>query len=56
MLEEPRRQELVEVFINALLNDGESSVRDEARIALEQLENQEVMQRLRTLMDSGLLA
>ena len=56
MLEEPRRQELVEVFINALLNDGESSVRDEARIALEQLENQEVMKRLRTLMDSGLLA
>ncbi|HGY5552322.1 MAG TPA: HEAT repeat domain-containing protein [Prochlorococcus sp.] len=55
-LEEPRRQELVEEFVNALLNDGEPSVRDEARIALEQLDNQEVMQRLRTLIDEGLLA
>jgi hypothetical protein len=34
----------------------ESSVRDEARLALEQLEQPEVLERLQTLVDEGLLA
>ena len=54
-LAEPRRQELVEAFVDSLLNDAELSVRDEARIALEQLENSEVIQRLQTLVDEGRL-
>ena len=54
-LTEPRRQELVEAFVDSLLNDAELSVRDEARIALEQLENSEVIQRLQTLVDEGRL-
>ena len=39
-----------------MLLDAESSVRDEARVALEQLEQPEVLDRLQTLVDEGLLA
>ena len=42
-------------YHHSLLNDAELSVRDEARIALEQLENSEVIQRLQTLVDEGRL-
>ena len=52
----PRQQDLVEAFMTALVHDGEASVRDEARIALEQLENPKVAQRLQRLIDEGLLA
>ena len=45
----------MEAFVDSLLNDAELSVRDEARIALEQLENSEVIQRLQTLVDEGRL-
>ena len=55
-LVEPRQQVLVESLLQAMLNDTESSVRDEARLALEQLEQPEVLERLQTLADEGLLA
>jgi len=55
-LVEPRQQVLVESLLHAMLNDTESSVRDEARLALEQLEQPEVLERLQTLVDEGLLA
>ena len=55
-LVEPRQQVLVESLLQAMLNDTESSVRDEARLALEQLEQPEVLDRLQTLVDEGLLA
>jgi HEAT repeat protein len=55
-LVEPRQQVLVESLLHAMLNDMESSVRDEARLALEQLEQPEVLERLQTLVDEGLLA
>lgn len=50
-----RRDEVVEAFVEALINDPEASVRDEARIALEQLENPELLERVKTLVDEGLL-
>jgi len=55
-LVEPRQHVLVESLLHAMLNDTESSVRDEARLALEQLEQPEVLERLQTLVDEGLLA
>ena len=54
-LVEPRQQEVVEALLQTLLGDGESGVRDEARLALEQLEQPEVLERLQTLVDEGLL-
>ena len=55
-LVEPRQQVLVESLLQAMLNDTELGVRDEARLALEQLEQPEVLERLQTLVDEGLLA
>ena len=52
----PRQQELVEALVSSLLHDGEVSVRDEARTALEQLEDPLVLQRLQTLVDEGFLS
>ncbi len=54
-LVEPRQQEAVESLLHAMLHDAEPSVRDEARLALEQLEQPEVLERLQTLVDEGLL-
>ncbi len=54
-LVEPRQQEVVEVFLQAMLQDSDPAVRDEARMALEQLERPEVLERLQMLMDEGLL-
>ena len=54
-LAESRQLELIEAFVNSLLHDRESSVRDEARTALEQLEDPLVVDRLQTLLDEGLL-
>ncbi|MFN5465724.1 MAG: HEAT repeat domain-containing protein, partial [Cyanobacteriota bacterium] len=54
-LVEPRQQEVVESLVNSLLLDEDSAVRDEARMALEQLERPEVLERLQTLVDEGLL-
>ena len=55
-LVEPRRTEVVEALVNALMHDAESSVRDEARVALEQLENPEILERLQALIDEGFLS
>jgi len=55
-LVEPRQQVVVESLLHAMLHDAEPSVRDEARLALEQLEQPEVLERLQTLVDEGLLS
>ena len=52
---EKRQDEMVEAFVAALLQDRETTVRDEARTALEQLDNPELVDRLQTLLDEGLL-
>ena len=46
---------MVEEIITVLLNDLEPSVRYEARIALEQIDNPYVQERFRRLLDEGLL-
>jgi len=55
-LVEPRQKEVVEALLGALLHDTDMAVRDEARLALEQLEDPLVLERLQTLVDEGLLA
>lgn len=55
-LVEPRQLLVVESLLHAMLNDFESGVRDEARLALEQLEQPEVLERLQTLVEEGLLS
>lgn len=52
---EPRQREVLEALIHCMLQDGDPTVRDEARTALEQLENPDVLERLQTLVDEGLL-
>ena len=52
-LVQTRQQEIVEACVASLLHDGEASVRDEARTALEQLEDPEVLARLQTLIEDG---
>ena len=47
--------QIEETFISVLLNDREPSVRYEARIALEQLDNAEVQKKLKLLIDDGQL-
>jgi HEAT repeat protein len=54
-LVEPRQQEVVETLVHTMLHDAESGVREEARLALEQLEQPEVLERLQTLVDEGLI-
>ena len=54
-LVEPRQQDVVEALLQAMLHDGDSTVRDEARLALEQLEQPEVLERLQTLVEEGLI-
>ena len=47
------KDEMVEEIITVLMNDIESSVRYEARIALEQIDNPSVQERFRDLIDEG---
>jgi hypothetical protein len=54
-LVEPRQLEIIEVLMESLLHDGERSVQDEARTALEQLEDPLVVERLEALMNDGFL-
>ena len=54
-LSEEIKSQIVEAFISVLLNDREPSVRYEARTALEQLDNQEVQKKLKSLIDDGQL-
>jgi HEAT repeat protein len=55
-LVEPRQREVEGALVQALLQDSDPTVRDEARLALEQLEDPEVLERLHTLVDEGLLS
>ena len=55
-LVEPRQREVEEALVQVLLQDSDPTVRDEARLALEQLEDPEVLERLHTLVDEGLLS
>ncbi len=55
LLSEEIKMQLEEAFIAVLLNDREPSVRYEARIALEQLDNPEVQIKLKSLIDDGQL-
>jgi HEAT repeat protein len=52
---EPRQQQVVESLLATLLQDGDPGVRDEARLALEQLEQPEVLDQLQTLVEEGLI-
>jgi hypothetical protein len=52
---EPRQLEIIEMLMESLLHDGERSVQDEARTALEQLEDPVVVERLEALMNDGFL-
>ena len=54
-LEQGRKDELLEVFLVVLLQDPEASVRDEARVALEQLDDPKVSSRVQTMIEEGLL-
>jgi hypothetical protein len=54
-LVESRQQEIVELLVESLLYDGENSVQDEARTALEQLEDPVVLERLQVLINDGFL-
>jgi HEAT repeat protein len=54
-LVEPRQQAVVEGFLQAMLQDSDPTVRDESRMALEQLERPEVLDRLQMLLEEGLL-
>ncbi len=54
-LDERRKEELEEAFINVLLSDEEPSVRDEARISLEQIGNPSVTARINALISEGRL-
>jgi len=54
-LVEPRQQQVVEALLATLLQDGDPGVRDEARLALEQLEQPEVLDQLQTLVEEGLI-
>ena len=55
LLNEARQEEMIESIITILLNDTESSVRYEARIALEQIENPMVQERFKDLIVYGQL-
>jgi len=56
VLEVLPRDEIEEALLDVLLNDAEPSVRYEARTALEQIDNPPLEQRLKRLIDQGLLA
>ena len=55
LLSQDIKIQIEETFISVLLNDREPSVRYEARIALEQLDNLEVQKKLRALINDGQL-
>ncbi|TGG82020.1 MAG: HEAT repeat domain-containing protein [Aphanocapsa feldmannii 288cV] len=50
------RDALVQGLLDAMVNDPDSGVRDDARTALEQLEDPAVVAKLKTLLDEGLLS
>ncbi|QEY33094.1 HEAT repeat domain-containing protein [Synechococcus sp. RSCCF101] len=50
-----RQEEVVSAILHAMVHDGDPGVRDEARVALEQLEDPDVLERVQTLVEEGLL-
>ena len=54
-LSNDRKNLLLDSLVEILLNDGESSVRYEARIALEQLDSPQVRQKFKALFEEGIL-
>ncbi len=54
-LEISRRDDVEEAFLTVLLSDSEPSVRYEARIALEQIDNPPLQERLKRLIGEGRL-
>ncbi len=50
-----RKDELIEAFTYVLLNDSQDSVREEARISLEQLDEPKVFKILQDLIDEGVI-
>ncbi len=54
-LDSLRKHELLDSFVNVLLGEQEASVRDEARVALEQLDDSSSRNRLLGLVEEGLL-
>ncbi|NQV11024.1 MAG: HEAT repeat domain-containing protein [Cyanobacteria bacterium] len=55
-LVEPRQRVLVEALVLVMLQDIDATVRDEARVALEQLESPAVLEKIQTLVEEGLLS
>jgi HEAT repeat protein len=51
-----RQQNVVDALLQTLLQDADSTVRDEARLALEQLDDPVGLERLQTLLDEGLIS
>ncbi len=47
------KEDMVETLVSVVLNDIESSVRDEGRIALEQIESPLVKKRIQSLIEDG---
>ncbi len=54
-LESLNRDNIEEALLNVLLNDSEPSVRYESRTVLEQIDNPPLVQRLKRLIDQGLI-
>ena len=54
-LSNDRKHLLLDSLVEILLNDEESSVRYEARVALEQLDSPQVRQRFKALFEEGIL-
>ena len=50
------QEELVHGLLQTLLNDNDFGVRQDARSALEQLGNGEVLAKLQALVEDGLIA
>ena len=50
-----RKHELLDSLVEVLMNDVESSVRYEARVALEQLDSPQLRARFKNLFDEGIL-
>ncbi len=49
------KSQVEEALISVLLNDAEPSVRYEARMALEQMDNEQIQKKLKALIDEGQL-
>ena len=55
-LTESMQNDVVDAFIAVLLSDGESSVRYEARIALDQIDSPSIQKRMNLLIEEGLVS